>query len=275
MFYRNAIKTAAVSVALVAFGAQAKTFKYELQNLHSSNGEMQYPGLDLNDASSVILTIDQADHSAPATVTSLEVNFPYAPSLSVNDIKADDQSWRYYATVEDAWVYRQLDITIDGLDVGNPNNAMIHVEGFVSEAANFIGEERSLNSDQRLFSVHGELFDVTPSKVVDVKSFTVDGSHVELSLRDNPTIDPNSNYGDMAFVIELLWFGEGKENFHFHVPFGDESKFFEAYKLEVSTIPGPNGDETSISIKAKDAQGMEFETHHMYLEDMLRDAYEL
>ncbi|WP_226649449.1 hypothetical protein [Microbulbifer variabilis] len=275
MFLRNTIKTIAVSVALISFGAQAKTFKYELQDLHSSNGEIQYPGLNLNDASSVVLTVEQADNSVPAMLTSLEINFPYAPSLSVSNFKAGDQGWRYYSTVDDAWVFRQLDIAIDGFNAGNPNNAMVHIEGFVSEAEDFIGEERSLNFDQRLFSANGQLVDVTPSKVIDVKSLTVDGSQVELSLRDNPAVDPNSSNGDMAFVIELLWFGEGKEVFHFHAPYGDESKFFEAYKLEVSTMPGPDGDETAVSIKAKDAQGMEFETHHIYLKDVLREAYEL
>ncbi|WP_444909363.1 hypothetical protein [Microbulbifer sp. TRSA005] len=275
MFFRNTIKIVAVSVALLAFGAQAKTFKYELQDLHSSNGEIQYPGLNLNGASSVILTVDQASHSVPAMLTSLEINFPHAPGLLIGNFKADDQGWRFYSTVDDVWVYRQLDIAVDGFNAGNPNNAMVHIEGFVSEVENFIGKERSLNFEQRLFSVHGQLVDATPSKVVDVKSFTVDGSQVELSLKDNPAVDPNSSNGDMAFVIELLWLGEGKEVFHFHAPYGDESKFFEAYKLEVSTMPGPDGDETAVSIKAKDAQGMEFETHHIYLKDMLREAYEL
>ncbi|AWF80084.1 hypothetical protein BTJ40_04210 [Microbulbifer sp. A4B17] len=275
MFFRNTVKTVAVSVALLAFGAQAKTFKYELQDLHSSNAEIQYPGLDLNDASSVILTIDQADHSEPAILTSLEINFPYAPSLSVSNFREDDQDLRFYATVDDAWVYRQLDITIDGLDIESPNNTMVHIEGFVSETENFIGEESSLNFDQRLFTADGKLVDATPSNIVDVKSFTVDGSQVELSLRDNPTVDPDSENGDMAFVVELLWFGEGKEVFYFHAPFGDESKFFEAYKLEVSTMSGPDGDETAISILAKDMQDNESETHHIYLEDMLRDAYDL
>ncbi|WP_413662470.1 hypothetical protein ACG1BZ_14730 [Microbulbifer sp. CNSA002] len=275
MFIRNAVKTVAVSVALLAFGAQAKTFQYELQNLDSIGGEIQYPGLNLEGANSVILTVDQEDQWSPAVLTSLEINFPNAPSLSVSNFQVDDGGWRHEATVDGAWVYRQLDVVVDGLDLESSNNTMINIEGYVSEAENFIGAERSLNFDQRLFTAHGQLVDTTPSKIVDVKTFTVDGNQVELSLRDNPTLDPNSANGDMAFIVELLWFGEGKEVYHFHAPFGDESKFYEAYKLEVSTMPGPDGDETVISIKVKDAQGMEFEIHHIYLEDILREAYEL
>ncbi|WP_444914162.1 hypothetical protein [Microbulbifer sp. TRSA007] len=274
MLFRNTVKTVAVSVALLAFGAQAKTFQYELQDLGSFGGEIQYPGLDLEGASSVILTVDQEDQWSPAILTSLEINFPNAPSLSVSNFQVDDGGWRHEAIVDGVWVYRQLDIVVDGLDLESSNNTMINIEGYVSEANNFIGEERSLNFDQRLFTVHGQLIDVTPSKVVDVASFTVDGNPVELSLRDNPILDPNSISGDMVFVVELLWFGEGKEVYHFHAPFGDESKFYEAYKLEASTTPSPDGDETAIRIKVKDAQGMEFETHHVYLEDMLREAYE-
>ncbi|WP_444941367.1 hypothetical protein ACJJI3_02350 [Microbulbifer sp. ZKSA004] len=274
MFLRNTVKTVAVSVALLAFGAQAKTFQYELQDLGSFGGELQYPGLDLEGASSATLTVDQKDQWSPAILTSLEINFPNAPSLSVSNFQVDDGGWRHEATVDGAWVYRQLDVVVDGLDLESLNNTMINIDGYVSEAENFIGAERSLNYDQRLFTVHGQLVDVTPSKIVDVATFTVDGKQVELSLRDNPTLDPNSNNGEMAFVVELLWFGEGKEVYHFHAPFGDESKFYEAYKLEVTTTPGPDGDETAISVKIKDAQGMESETHHVYLEDMLRDAYQ-
>ncbi|WP_444958105.1 hypothetical protein [Microbulbifer sp. ZKSA002] len=277
MFFRNTVKTVAVSVALLAFGAQAKTFQYELQDLDSSSGEIQYPGLDLEGASSVTLTVDQEDQWSPAILTSLEINFPNAPSLSVSNFQVDDEGWRHEATVDDVWVYRQLDVVVDGLDAESSIDTMISIEGYVSEAENFIGAERSLNFDQRLFTVNGQLVDATPSTIVDVASFTVDGKQVELSLRDNPTFDPNSNGGDnveMAFVVELLWFGEGKEVYYFHAPFGGESKFYEAYKLEASTSPGPDGDETSIVIKVKDAEGVESETHDVYLEDMLSEAYD-
>ncbi|WP_444885097.1 hypothetical protein [Microbulbifer sp. PSTR4-B] len=58
MFPKYALVTAAISAAFIAFEAQAKTFKYEIQDITSSNASLQYPGLDLNGANSATLIID-------------------------------------------------------------------------------------------------------------------------------------------------------------------------------------------------------------------------
>ncbi|BBM00407.1 hypothetical protein [Microbulbifer sp. GL-2] len=273
MFFRNTVKTIAVSVALLAFGAQAKTFKYELQDLHSSGADIQYPGLDLNGASSATLTIDQADQDSSPVITSLEINFPSASNLLVKNFKQLPGS-AARASVSNAWVYRQVNVEVHGFDIENPNDQMINIDGYVSEADSFIGSGQSDNLGGRLFHAAGKLVDVTPSKIVDVEWLTVNDDRLRLSLRSNPISIPDSNFGEMAFAIDSLWLGKGEEVLYFHAPFGDETKFIEPYMLEVSTITGPDGDEYSIRILAKDMHGNEFPTPDLPLRHLLEDAYD-
>ncbi|WP_444933595.1 hypothetical protein [Microbulbifer sp. JTAC008] len=274
MIFRDTVKAVAVSVALVAFGAQAKTFQYELQDLSSSQGHIVYPGLDLHEASSATLTIDQADRNSSPVITSLEINFPYASNLSVKNFKQDSSSGNFQASVNNVWVYRQLNIEMHGFDIQNPNDQMINIDGYVSEADNFIGGGQSGNSENTLFHAFGRLVDVTPSKVVDVEWLTVNDDRLKLSLRNNVTSASDSGFGGNAFVIDSLWFGEGEETLYFEAPFGDEAKFIEPYKLAVSKISGPIGDEYFIKILAKDENGNEFETVELPLQDLLSTAYD-
>ncbi|GAB2875818.1 hypothetical protein ACCI51_14060 [Microbulbifer echini] len=271
MFFRNTVKTVAVSVALLAFGAQAKTFKYELQDLNSSNMDIQYPGLDFSGVSSATLTIDHADQSAPPVVTSLEINFPSTSNLFVKNFKSSDETFR--ASVDDAWVYRKLNVEMNGLNYFDPNGKFVDIMAFVSEADSFIGKTQ-LGKGPMLFHVSGRLVDVTPSKVVDVEWLTVNDNRLKLSLRDNVTSAPDSDFGGKAFVIDSLWFGEGEETLYLEAPFGDEAKFIQPYKLAVSKISGPIGDEYFIKILAKDENGNEFETVELPLQDLLSNAYD-
>lgn len=272
MLLRNIVKTVAVSVALLAFGAQAKTFKYELQDLHSSGADIQYPGLDLNGASSATLTIDQADRDSSPVITSLEINFPSASNLLVKNFK-QLEGHVARASVSNAWVYRQVNIEMHGLDIQSSNEQWINIDGYVSEAESFIGGGQSESLGGRLFHAAGKLVDVTPSKIVDVEWLTVNDDRLRLSLRNNPISIPDSNFGEMAFAIDSLWLGKGEEVLYFYAPFGDETKFIEPYKLEISTIAGPDGAEYSIRILAKDVHGNEFPTPDLPLGHLLEDAY--
>jgi hypothetical protein len=272
MFFRNTVKTVAVSVALLAFGAQAKTFKYELHDLNSSPAYIDYPGLDLSGASSASLTVELTEYSDQPVVTSLEVNYPHVSSLSVTNFKEYDGLFR--ASVSDVWLYRELNIEMSGLDVFNPNYETVNIHGFVSESNNFIKGEHSQDLGQPLFHVYGRLVDVTPSKVVDFESLTVNENRLELSLKDNMAFIPKSDSNEMAFVIDSLWFGKGEETLYFPAPLNDEAWFFKPYGLDVSTISGPDGDEYFIKIMAKDKHGNEFESIEVPLQDLLNQAYQ-
>ncbi|WP_444922288.1 hypothetical protein ACJJID_08230 [Microbulbifer sp. CnH-101-G] len=271
MLPKYALATAAISAAFIAFEAQAKTFKYEIQDINSSNASLQYPGLDLNGANSATLTVDQANSSSPAVITSLDVNFPYASKLSVRNFNSFGGF--HQATVGNTWVYRQLNIEIHGLDIQNSNDQMINIDGFVSEADSFIGVEQPGNQGQPLFHVGGRLVDVTPSKVTDVKTLTIDGSRLRLSL--NSKITSNSNSGhDNAVVIDSLWFGNGEAKLYIPISMSsNEAKFAEPYKLNISTHSGPEGDEHSIHVLARDEHGNELPTAEFPLQHLLEEAY--
>ncbi|WP_226648704.1 hypothetical protein [Microbulbifer variabilis] len=270
MFPKFAL-AAAISAAFLAFEAQAKTFKYETLELDSANAAVQYPGLDLNGASYATLTVDQAHSSAPAIITSLEVNFPNAPKLTAKNFNLHDGL--HQATVGNAWVYRQLNIIVDESDFENSNDQRIHFGGFVSEADSFIGTGQPGNLGQPLFDAWGRLVDVTPSKITDVKMLTVDGSKLRLSLSNKLAKHPNSN-DENAVVIDSLWFGNGEEKLYVPISvFGNKAKFTEPYKLNISTTSGPDGDEHFIHVLARDEHGNELPSAEVPLQHLLEEAY--
>lgn len=270
MFFKYAITATAFFLVLLTFEVQAKTFKYEIQELHSSGAGLEYPGLDLSGANSAILIVDQENSSAPIVITSLEIKFPNASSLSVRNFYTDGGLIR--ASVNDAWVYRQLNIEVHGLDILNINDQFINISGYVSEADGFIGGHQPENLGQPLFHAGGRLVDVTPSKVVDVKALTVNGSRLKLSLNNNTSAVPNSG-DEHAIVIDSLWFGRGEASLYFPIHLGSEAKFVKPYKISISTISGPEGDEHSIRILLKDERGNEFSTEELPLQHLLDEAY--
>ncbi|USD23409.1 hypothetical protein MJO52_09795 [Microbulbifer variabilis] len=271
MFPKYALVTAAISAAFIAFEAQAKTFKYEIQDITSSNASLQYPGLDLNGADSATLIIDQADPSSPAVITSLDVNFPNASKLSVRNFNSTNGLHR--ATVGNTWVYRQLNIEVHGVDFQNSSDQNIYIDGFVSEAESFIGANQPGNQGQPLFHVGGRLVDVTPGKVTDIKILTLDGNRLRLSLNDKIAANPNNNH-ESVIVIDSLWFGNGEAKLYIPIPMANnEAKFSAPYKLNISTTSGPEGDEHFIHVLAKDERGNEFPTAEFPLQHLLEEAY--
>lgn len=256
---------------LLAIGVQAKTFKYEIQEMNSSGTGLDYPGLDLNGATSGAITIEQASPSEPAILTSLEINFPFAANLSTKAFSEHDNVFR--TSVNRAWVYRQLNVEIHGFDIAFPNDQFVNIDTYVSEGDGFLNDNQPIGLGQPLFNASGRLVDVTPSQVVDTKTLTVDGSKLKLALINQVISVPERGL-ESAIVIDSLWFGRGEEKLYIAVNApNDVSKFYKPYRIAITTIPGPNEEENLIRIFAKNEVNGEFETEEFPLQALLDQAY--
>ncbi|WP_226649629.1 hypothetical protein [Microbulbifer variabilis] len=282
MLFKSAIKTLVVSAALLACVAQAKTFKYELQNIYSGRGAVVYSGLDLNEVKSVTLTVEQAEPRATPMLTSLEIEYAYAPKLSVkklfspNDPNGD--SWIFTGKVNDAWVFRQINVRVDSLDRLNQDGKEIMIDGYVSEYESFV--ELGANGDayergKHLFFVAGELKAANPSKVVDVEKLTLDDSRVKLSLRDKLVSMPGDTRAKKAYVIDVLWFGKGESVIYFPDYGITDSLFVDPISIDVTKFTTTDGSEDyNITIILRDEYGNVVDTNPISLLYLLSTAYD-
>jgi len=255
--------------ALLVSTVQAKTFKYEVQGLSSFNGIINYPGLDFNSATSATLTIEQKSQDDIAIITNFSINFLNSDSLSVKNFSGT--STPYKATVNSAWVYRKLNVEIDGFDVNSPSGHGININVLVAEANSFINND--VNVGQPLFFANGFLVDVTPSKVVDTSATKVNGDRLRLSLRSGLKIIPEVS-PESQFVINSVWFGNGSEDLY--LPSGAPSnlaRFLTPYKINLTSVTGSQGDEYFISVSSRDDNGFEIESPQILLQDLLNQAY--
>jgi hypothetical protein len=266
---------AVIISGLVAVSAtQAETFVYELQDLSSYQGSVVYPGLDLNGATSAKLVIDQDSPQDIPKIVSLVVDFSAAEKLTARNFKG--QSGQFYSTkVNNAWVYRQLDIKLHGFDINNPNGQFINIEALVSESKGYINNNEENPGGQLLFNAHGRLVNITPTKVVDKEVLTVNGSRLRLYLRNGLVINPNS-VSESVFVINSLWFGNGEQDLYLPSGFlNNASGFVKPFRINVETIPGFSEDEKFISVTSKDELGNDIQSPLMPLQDALNQAYSL
>lgn len=74
-------------MALASVTTYAKTFKYDLLNVHSFNGVVHYPTLDFGQAKSAVLTVNKDPLSPDVQISSLEVTFPNAAKLLATGFK--------------------------------------------------------------------------------------------------------------------------------------------------------------------------------------------
>ncbi|WP_445361553.1 hypothetical protein ACJJIL_07310 [Microbulbifer sp. EKSA005] len=281
MFFKSAVKVLSVFVVLLTCGAQAKTFKYELQDMHTGRGDVQYPDLNIYDVTSVTLTVERSDLRDTPILTSLEIEYFGSDKLTVKNFIIDEynngSSWKYRGKVNNAWVFRQLNIGVDGLDYMTENGKEIIIEGYVSEFSSFLGlnsKEDLVEWGKSLFYIQGELVDVTPSKVVDVEWLTADDSRLKLSLRDRVTTIPDSNNDQKAFVVDLLWHGKGESIYYIPTHNDYEVNFTNAVGIITETVAGPDGsEEYDIKVLARDSEGNEYIAADVYLPYMLSQAY--
>jgi hypothetical protein len=258
---------------ITASTAKADTFVYEIQDLSSSQGGVFYPGLDLNGATSAKLVVDQDSPQDIPKIVSLTVDFPAAEKFIARNFKSQGGQF-YSTTVNDVWVYRQLDVKLHGFDINNLSEQFINVEALVSEGEGYINNEGNSNG-QPLFNVFGRLVNITPAKVVDKEVLTVNGSRLRLSLRNGLTKNPSFG-SESVIVINSLWFGNGEQNLY--IPSGfpsNASGFVKPFRINIEVIPGLSEEEKFISVTSKDEFGNDVQSPSMPLLDILNQAYNL
>ena len=265
--------TLLASALLAATVAQAKTFKYELTDLHSNNGFINYPGLDFNNATSAILTVTQDSPEAQAKISSLEIKFPQASKLVARDFQNVDGNM-YRALVNDAWIYRQVVVNLNSPDLNPYNHAPVNIEVNVSEKAGFINPEGEAQGQPVLMSF-GMLNDITPAKTVDTASVIMNGKRLNLALSSNLSgPSANSMGGPGGFVIDATWMGKGQQKLYINSGFPQEFfGFVTPIALILDELDGPEGKEYMLSVQAKDHNGVEIPSPMMPLKDLLEQAY--
>lgn len=260
----------------IAFPVYAKTFKYELNNVHSGNGVVTYPGLDFGQARSAIFTVNRDPLSPDVQLTSLEITFPTAAKLVATGFKRIDHD-TYRAVVNDQWIYRQIFIDVRGVDFNRPNFGAPMVEAFISEKSVFVQPEND-QTGEHLFMVHGPgLTDVTQSRVADTASVIMAGKRLTLSLKNILSYAPTNapvNGSREGFVVDALWMGKGQKTIYIPAPAPiEEFDSFEAIGIHINEQAAPHGSEYALVIKYKDRHGNEMLTPELPLTLFLQEAY--
>ena len=267
-----------LGITLMAFASTttyAKTFKYDLLNVHSANGFVHYPELDFNAVKSAVLTVNKDPHSPEVQISSVEVTFPNAAKLLATGFKQTELgTWR--AVVNDVWIYRQVIVDIRDIDFNHAMPNPVSIEVSVSEKSDFIRPEAD-SGRHPLFHVDGILRDITASKVVDTASAIVEGKRVNLSLKENLSFaspDAQVNGPREGFVVDALWMGKGQKTLYIPAPVpNSEFDRYSAIALVLEELNGPEGKEYAFSIKFVDASGGETQTPFQPLKPLLDAAF--
>lgn len=262
-------------IALASSTTYAKTFKYDLLGIHSSNGPISYPNLDFSQANSAILTVNKDPLSPDVQISSVEITFPNAAKLLATGFKKTDFG-RYRAAVNDVWIYRQVIVEVNGDDLNRAGPIPVSVSVSVSEKSVFIQPETDTKGHP-LFNVEGLMRDITVNKVVDNESLILDGKRLNLSLKENlsfATPDARINGPREGFVIDALWMGKGQKTIYIPAPVPQqEYDRYTAVGLIIESFSGPMGIEYTFSVKFTDASGYEERTPNMPLRHLLDAAF--
>ncbi|HTF98036.1 MAG TPA: hypothetical protein VL995_18010 [Cellvibrio sp.] len=263
--------------SIISASTYAKTFKYELTDILSSNGTITYPNLDFDQAQSAVFTVNKDPLSPNLQITSLEVTFPTAAKLVATGFKQVDHD-TYRAVVNDAWIYRQIFVDVHGVDFNYPNRSTPRIEASISEKSIFIQPEADVTG-QPLFFLHSPFMrDITPSKIADTASVVLAGKRLTLSLKNNLGVASNTNgpspINQEGFVVDALWMGKGQKTLYIPAPVPvEEFDRFDAIAIDINELPTSQGVEYTLVIKFKDLNGYETSTPELPLMHLLEAAY--
>lgn len=262
---KNVFRVVALLVAVGLVSAvEAKTTKYEVTNLQSYNGWINFPGLELNNATSAILTVSRTPPSPEPKIVSLEISFPKAAKLTATNFKLIDGS-KYRAVVAGAWIYKEVIIDLNGFSV----DASIHVEGYVSERTAYINPiSDTQNPTASIFNLQGMLNDVTATKIVDQEVLILASKKLTLSLKDR--LIYQSQPRAEGFAIDALWYGRGTKTLF--LPASVPREQFDTIDAVGIVIAGDINDPV-VSVKFKDFNGYESESPQVRLRDLLDQTF--
>lgn len=262
-------------IALASTTTYAKTFKYDLLGVHSSNGFIHYPELDFSQAKSAVLTINKDPLSPEMQISSVEITFPNAAKLLATGFKKTE-SGSYRAAVNDAWIYRQVIVEVRDTDFNEARSTPVSIEVSVSEKSAFVQPEADPKG-LPLFNVEGMLRDITTNKIVDTASVIIDGKRLNLSLKENMSFaspEAQINGSREGFVMDVLWMGKGQKTLYIPAPV-PHSEFdrYTAIGIIMEEVNGPEGKEYLFNVKFTDSMGGEQLSPSLPLRHFLDMAY--
>ncbi|MES2825004.1 MAG: hypothetical protein V4732_15470 [Pseudomonadota bacterium] len=264
------IRSLTLFLAMSLFvSVEAKTIKYDLVQLNSHSGTIQYPGLDFFGAKSAILTITKVAPLFEAQLTSLEITFPNAAKLLATNFKLIEGN-RYRAIVNGAWVYKEVIVELDPVQFEPKMHTMIHV--FVSERTAFINPQVEIpNHSAVLFNAFGIMRDITPTRIVDTASTIISNKKVTLSLKDRMgTRESGVGFPD-GFIVDALWYGKGVKTLYLPAPIPPQD--FDTVEVIGLIVEGTTDADVSVSVKFKDRSGFEITSPRVPLKLFLDEAY--
>ncbi|MEH6347575.1 MAG: hypothetical protein V7785_20940 [Bermanella sp.] len=215
----------AVGVTLFSMSSLAATINYELENI-SSGSQSYYPNLNLSDVKNVNITAN-VNESAPLDhpeITSIELVFPYANSVSVTDLKFNGTE--YIGRIEDAWIYKSLLVRFS-------TPSMLR-EGEMVDIAFYIEEEtNNLNNSSvpysftpALVDASGVLKDVSLRNLSDTETIHYQGKDLIANLYQDLKIQQQNP----GFDLNLNWLGHGTANVFIPAPFPIDSMYQNTVK---------------------------------------------
>lgn len=260
-----------LSLLLATASSVAVTVKYELRDLQSNNGWIQYPGLDFSNATSAVLVVEKTDPYTTPQIKSLDITFPNASKLSARDFKSVD-GYIYRAIVDNAWIYRQVVVDLHNPNFNDLQNASVIIDVAISERIGLLNQENEERGEHILLA-HGQLKDITSSKVVDTASVIVNGKKANLSLKSRLGFpSPEAGGGPGGFVLDVLWMGRGEKTIYIDAGFSpNQYDFITPIGLVLEGVNSSEGP--MIGVIAKDEHGNQIPSPLYRLRDLLEQAY--
>ena len=179
-----------------------------------------------------------------------ELVFEKAGKIVATNFEQDDIYHR--ATVNGAWVYKQVIVEIEAANVLK-SNEFISIRLYVAESKSNL-TPASNGIGMMLTHGFGPLKEITPKKVADVTSLMMDGKRVTLKLYQKPTIT-NQEEG---FEVLIKWLGHGEKIIRSHAPFPTDLYYHhKAVGIKITPLlNGTTGDEVDYQIMYDDGSGI-------------------
>ncbi|EIK43700.1 hypothetical protein O59_003580 [Cellvibrio sp. BR] len=253
--------------------SQAVTLKYELTDIHSGNGSIQFPNMNFNNATSAIITVEK-NMGQPPEVTRVDLRFANLKGISATQFSTGEWG-RFEAYVPNAWVYREVKLQLEPTPF-EPNNPM-HISGFVSDKSSFIGTPMQDEWSNHLFMVHGTLTDITPNKIADTVTTKVNGKNLTLTLKSRLGVAPQNSapaFAPEGFILDINWYGKGQKTVYLPAPtYGPDRDFFTAISLNILGTENTDPSSWMLEIGFQDPHGGQMVAPSANLMDVLNQAY--
>lgn len=266
-------QTLGVVLFAAAACSQAVTLKYELVNAHSfSNGSITFPGLDLNQAVSGVVTLEKSQESG-VEVKSLELGFQNVKKLTATNFYNSDGNF-FEAAIPNAWIYREIKVRVNSYDLANNNH--LFIEGFVSNQNSFV-TNNAPSELPLLFNLDGDLKDITPRKTADTTYTSIDGKRVTFTLKDRLGVAPadsNTSITNEGFVVDITWLGKGTKTVYLPAPItGPDRDFITAIAIKLVGTENPDINTWGLEVTFDDGHNNQMPAPPVNLLEVLNRAY--